>query len=84
MNLTEAAAHLGVTPKTLRRIAEHGDVKAMHPLRDGPWVFNGTDVDAPAFRAYLEQRLSAKTLPAGPSAEQFSLAISTTYRGEAL
>jgi len=65
MNLTEAANHLGVAAKTVRRFAEHGDVKAMHPLHDGPWVFNSTDLEDPSFRARLEQRLSGTT-PAGP------------------
>ncbi len=83
MNLTEAANHLGVAAKTLRRFAEHGDVKAMHPLHDGPWVFNSTDLENPSFRARLEQRLSGTT-PAGPDVRQLALAISTTYRGEAL
>jgi len=84
MNLTEAAAHLGVTAKTLRRVVEQGDVKAIHPLRDGPWVFSRADLDEPAFRGRLEQRLNTKTSPAGPTVDQLALAISTTYRGEAL
>ena len=42
MNLTEAAAELGVSPRTLRLAAERGDVAAEHPLPDGPWVFNRT------------------------------------------
>ncbi len=83
MNLTEAGNHLGVAAKTVRRFAEHGDVKAMHPLYDGPWVFNSTDLEDPSFRARLEQRLSGTT-PAGPDVRQLALAISTTYRGEAL
>ena len=42
MNLTEAAAELGVSPRTLRLAVERGDVAAEHPLPDGPWVFNRT------------------------------------------
>jgi DNA invertase Pin-like site-specific DNA recombinase len=84
MNLTEAAAHLGVAPKTLRRAVEHGDVKAMHPLPDSPWVFNRTDIDDPAFRQRFCSRQSSLATPAGPHDEQLKLEIATTYRGEAL
>ncbi|MFQ5792306.1 MAG: recombinase family protein, partial [Acidobacteriota bacterium] len=84
MNLTDAAAHLGVAPKTLRRTVEHGDVKAMHPLPDGPWVFNRTDIDDPTFRQRFDSRQNGLATPAGPHDEQLKLEISTTYRGEAL
>jgi len=84
MNLTEAAAHLGVAPKTLRRAVEHGDVKAIHPLPDGPWVLNRTDIDDPTFRQRFDDRQSGLATPAGPNHKQLTLDISTTYRGEAL
>ena len=84
MNLTEAAAHLGVAPKTLRRAAERQEIQAMHPLHDGPWVFNRTDLDDSTFRRRFECRLSGHAPPAGPDDRQLTLAISTTYRGEAL
>jgi len=84
MNLTEAAAHLQVAPKTLRRAVEHGDVKALHPLPDGPWVFNRADIDDPTFRQRFDNRQSDFATPAGPHDEQLTLEISTTYRGEAL
>ena len=84
MNLTEEAAHLDVVPKTVRRAAEQREINAMHPLHDGPWVFNRTDLDDPSFRQRLERRLSGHAPPAGPDDRQLTLAISTTYRGEAL
>lgn len=84
MNLTEAAAHLGVTSKTLRRTVEQQEIKAMHPLHDGPWVFNRSDLDDPTFRQRFESRLSGQAHPTGPDDRQLSLAIATTYRGEAL
>ena len=40
MNLTEAAKHLGMSPRTLRLAVERGEIEAQHPLPDGPWVFN--------------------------------------------
>jgi hypothetical protein len=83
MNLTEAAAHLGVSPKTVRRAVEDGAIDAMHPLHDAPWIFKRADIDAPAFRERFERRLRRKT-PAGPDRRQLDLTISTTYRGEAV
>lgn len=84
MNLTEAATYLGVSPKTIRRAAEKDEVKAMHPLHDGPWVFNRTDLDDPTFRERFEKTLNGKAHPAGPDPGQPNLAFTSTYRGEAL
>ena len=36
LNLTKAAAHLGVSPKTLRLAAEGAEIKALYPLRTVP------------------------------------------------
>jgi DNA invertase Pin-like site-specific DNA recombinase len=83
MNLTEAAAHLGVSPKTVRRAVEDGEIKAMHPLQDAPWIFKRADIDEPAFRERFEKRVSRKP-PAGPDRRQLDLTISSTYRGEAV
>ena len=84
MNLTEAGSHLGVSPKTVRRMVQQGDLEAMHPLHDGPWVFNRTDLDDPKFRERFEKRLSGAAPPAGPGNQQLALTISGAYRGEAL
>lgn len=84
MNLTEAAARLGVSPKTLRRAAEDGEISAMHPLHDAPWIFRRSDIDDPGFRERFEKRINGKMEPAGPDPRQLDLAIPTTYRGEAL
>ena len=35
-NLTEAAAFLGIAPKSLRRAVERGEITALHPLAHGP------------------------------------------------
>jgi hypothetical protein len=50
MTLTEAAACVGVNPKTLRVRAERGEVKALHPLPYGPWVFHRETIDDPQLR----------------------------------
>ena len=84
MNLTQAAAHLGIASKTLRRAVEQGEIKALHPLRQGPWVFKRTELDDPTFRRCLEARLRGELPPAGPDPRQLDLIKSTTYRGEAV
>jgi ribosomal protein L28 len=84
MTLTDAAARLGVSPKTLRRAAEDGEVDAMHPLHAAPWIFRRADIDAPGFREQLEKRINGRMRPAGPDPRQLDLTIPTIYRGEAL
>jgi DNA invertase Pin-like site-specific DNA recombinase len=44
MNLTEAAAFLKVSPRTVRLAVEAGKIAAEHPLNDGPWIFNQADL----------------------------------------
>ena len=78
MNLTTAAAHLGVASKTLRLEAERGAVAAMHPLQDGPWLFNARDLDDPTFRQRLRHRLNSQITLAGPNVDQLTLEISST------
>jgi hypothetical protein len=73
MNLTAAAAHLGVAAKTLRLAAERTEVRANHPLHDGPWLFNRSDLDDPAFRQRFREGLSGQKPPAGPHQAQLTL-----------
>jgi hypothetical protein len=48
LNLRQAAALAGVAPRTLRIAVERGEIPALHPLADGPWIFNRTDLEEPA------------------------------------
>lgn len=84
MNLTQAAGHLGIASRTLRRVVEQGEIQALHPLQHGPWIFRRADLDDPTFRRHLEERLRGQLPPAGPDPRQLDLIESTTYRGEAL
>lgn len=78
MNLTEAAAELGVSPRTLRLAAERGEVAAEHPLPDGPWVFNRTALlDDRAVALAARAHLRSWT-PAIPDGVQKTLNFSTT------
>jgi hypothetical protein len=46
MNLTDAAALLDVSPRTLRLAIDHGDIPADHPFADGPWVISRDVLDS--------------------------------------
>jgi DNA invertase Pin-like site-specific DNA recombinase len=48
LNLSQAAVVVGVAPRTLRVAAERGEIDALHPLGDGPWIFNRADLEGPA------------------------------------
>lgn len=50
MNLTEAAAFLGVSPRTAKLAVEAGTLTGEHPLADGPWIFSQADLKAYADR----------------------------------
>jgi hypothetical protein len=71
LNLTRAAAHLGVSPKTLRIAAESAEIKALHPLPEGPWIFSLVSLDEPS-------ALASPRHPAGLLQAQDGLFSSTT------
>ena len=75
MTLTQAAATLAVSAKTLRLAAERGEVEAQHPLADGPWIFKRTALETDAARR-LAQR--TRNPPAGHESRQQSLNLSMT------
>jgi DNA invertase Pin-like site-specific DNA recombinase len=75
MTLTQAAATLAVSAKTLRLAAERGEVEAQHPLADGPWIFKRTALETDAARRLA--RPIRKT-PAGHDSQQQNLALSMT------
>ena len=55
MCLREAAAHLGLSPRPLRRAAVAGEVESLHPLADGPWIFKQEDIRKPGALAMIER-----------------------------
>jgi Recombinase/Helix-turn-helix domain len=78
MNLTEAALMLGISPRTLRLAVERGEIKADHPLAEGPWVFKRRDLETPAAAtlvARIRRRGREGTIP---SAEQGTFGFSPT------
>jgi DNA invertase Pin-like site-specific DNA recombinase len=78
LNLTKAAAHLGVSAKTLRLAAVTAEIEALHPLVDGPWIFSRTTLDQPGARAVAERARLRGKYPAGPHPDQQSLLASVT------
>ena len=78
LNLTEAARALGVSARTLRIAAEHGEILAEHPLPDGPWVFTRTALTAAAASGFLTRVALHRAGMAVPCAEQADLDLSST------
>jgi hypothetical protein len=55
MNLTDAAAFLGISANTLRLAVEQGRMPGEHPLADGPWLFRRADLETDAARQLVER-----------------------------
>ncbi|WP_375784856.1 hypothetical protein ACE10Z_35125 [Bradyrhizobium sp. Pha-3] len=46
INLSKAARLLKIAPKTFRLAAEAGEIAAIHPLSEGPWIFARAELSA--------------------------------------
>jgi hypothetical protein len=78
MNLTDAAALLDVSPRTLRLAIDRGEVAADHPLADGPWIISRDVLESESAQA-LKRRVSRATRrPAIPDSEESASLFSTT------
>ena len=73
LNLTKAAAYLGISANTLRIAAESAEIEALHPLPEGPWIFSRAALDEPAARALVKRAQRVTKPPAGPSESQQDL-----------
>lgn len=78
MTLTQAANFLDVTAKTLRRAVDNREISALHPLPDGPWIFNRSDLETASARQFIERVRNRTDEGAGPAAGQLPLGLSTT------
>jgi hypothetical protein len=45
INLTDAAAYLSISPRTLRLAIDRGEIPADHPFAEGPWVIRRDSLD---------------------------------------
>jgi len=64
INLTDAAALLDISPRTLRLAIDRGEIPADHPFADGPWVINRDILDSEAAQTL---KLRAHTRPRKPA-----------------
>jgi len=78
MTLNAAAAHVGLSPKTLRLAVERGEVNALHPLPDGPWIFKRESLESSAVRNRVHSKGGGRRNPAGLIAAESSLFPSST------
>lgn len=70
MNLTEAAASLQVSPRTLRLVVDRGEIISEHPLADGPWVLQRQALGTAAACALVRLERQQHHHPAIPSEQQ--------------
>jgi DNA invertase Pin-like site-specific DNA recombinase len=78
MNLTDAAALLDVSPRTLRLAIDRGDISADHPFADGPWVISRDALEGESVQA-LKRRVARETRrPAVLDSQQHESLFSTT------
>jgi hypothetical protein len=78
LNLSKAAAHLQISPKTLRLAAECREIDALHPLPEGPWVFSRPVLDSTAAKALVLRARNRPNHPTGPHPDQQNLFFSAT------
>jgi DNA invertase Pin-like site-specific DNA recombinase len=78
LNLNRAAKLVGVAPKTLRIAAEAGEIDAVHPLADGPWIFSRDEVTGTKARKLKERTRMSARHPAGPTRDKEDLFLTTT------
>ncbi|CDO38549.1 putative insertion sequence ATP-binding protein [Novosphingobium sp. KN65.2] len=70
LSLNKAARFIGVAPKTLRLAAEAGEIKGQHPLSDGPWIFNRSDLEKQEAQNLLHRVRKNPRHPAGSHPDQ--------------
>jgi hypothetical protein len=78
LNLSKAAPLLHVAPRTLRLAAEAGELEALHPLPDGPWIFSRAILSTSPARAITERARQNPKYPTGSHPDQQSLFSSIT------
>jgi len=78
LNLSKAAAHLKISPKTLRLAAESGAIDALHPLQDGPWLFSRAVLQSEAAKTVVRRARPGSRYPTGPNPDQPTLFSSMT------
>ncbi|HEY8696093.1 MAG TPA: recombinase family protein, partial [Rhizomicrobium sp.] len=78
LNLGNAAKLLKVAPKTLRVAAEAAEIEGVHPLSDGPWIFERSALTTFAAQSIAERARQNPKYPAGSHPDQQNLFSSNT------
>jgi DNA invertase Pin-like site-specific DNA recombinase len=78
MNLTEAAAFLKVSPRTLRLAIDAGELHAEHPLSEGPWLINRRELTSEKAQRISKHAHREERRPTIPSGNQRDLQFSST------
>ena len=73
LNLSKAARLLHVASRTLRLAAEAGEIDAVHPLPDGPWIFSRAALSASSACTITERARQNPKYPTGSHPDQQSL-----------
>lgn len=78
MNLTDAAALLGISPRTLRLAIDRGEIPADHPFADGPWVISRDALQGEAAQTLMRRVGMGTRRPAVLDSEYHQSLFSTT------
>ncbi len=79
LTLTQASQYLQISSSTLRQAAEQQVLPFEHPLPDGPWIFQQSDLDSEAARKLVDRtRQRTKKRGAARSPNQTNLQFSET------
>jgi hypothetical protein len=78
LKLNEAAALLGVSPRTLRLAVERGEIPGSHPLPDGPWIIKRRGLETDAAQQIVRRARCRSRTPAKPAAQQQTVSFSGT------
>jgi hypothetical protein len=73
LNLTDAARVLKISTRMLRFAAEAGEIEAIHPLPDGPWVFARAALATNAAQSITARARQNPNYPAGSQPAQQTL-----------
>jgi len=78
MTLTEAAEQLGVSLLPLRKAIQRGELPALHPLPNGPWILNRSDIETDNAQFIANQIKQRRKRGALRSPDQLNLIDSGT------
>lgn len=78
VNLTQAAAYLGIDRVTLRVAVEAGQISAIRPLPVGPWVLRREDLDSIKAKAIVTRVQRRRQTPTREVLGQLTLDLPST------